>query len=551
MAASVVLSGVIAALTGPGFLASPAAERATEPSVKAPLFNDLGDFRRKVTTKSNRAQRYFDQGLILAYGFNHREAGRSFREAARLDPGCGMCWWGAALVLGPNYNAPMSSEDVRDAWEFVQKARQAAEKATPVERALIEALAKRYAAEPAADRRLLDEAYAEAMREVARRFPDDLDAATLFAEALMNLHPWDLYAHDGAPKPWTPEILSVLERVLARNPDHIGAIHFYIHATEASNEPRRAEKYADRLGRLAPGAGHLVHMPSHTYIRTGRYLDAMRANERATKADESYISQCRAQGLYPLAYVPHNWHFLWASASLAGNSAAAIRAALETDSKVHREHMAEMGSLQHYSLLPLFAYLRFGRWEQILAAPAPADGLPYRLGVWHYARGLAFARSGRVEEATNELSALKRARLRPDLERVTIWDINPAEAILAIAEEALAGEVNAARGRYDRAVRLLRRAVRLEDALKYQEPSDWHFPARHALGAVLLEAGRPAEAEDVYREDLRRNPDNGWSLFGLARSLEAQGKKQEAAEAQARFRKAWAHADVRLSASRF
>jgi tetratricopeptide (TPR) repeat protein len=542
---------VIAALAAAGALAAPPAQRAAEPSVKAPLFNDLGSFHRRVGTKSKQAQRYFDQGLTLAYGFNHRESGRSFREAARLDAGCGMCWWGAALVLGPNYNAPMSADDVRDAWDFVQKASEAAKKAAPVERALIGALSKRYAAEPPADRRPLDEAYAAAMREVVRQFPDDLDAAALFAESLMNLHPWDLYAHDGSAKPWTPEIVGILEKVLARNPDHIGAIHFYIHATEASNEPQRAEKHADRLGKLVPGAGHLVHMPSHTYIRIGRYRDAMRANEQATKADESYISQCRAQGLYPLAYVPHNWHFLWASASLAGNSAAAIRAALETDSKVHHEMMAEMGSLQHYSLIPLFAYVRFGRWDPILAAPAPADDLPYRVGVWHYVRGLAFARTGRVEEAAQELSGLKNALLRPDLESVTIWDINSAEKVLAIAEEALAGEINASRGRYDRAIRQLRRAVRLEDALQYQEPSDWHFPARHSLGAVLLEAGRPAEAEEVYREDLRRNPENGWSLFGLAKSLEAQGKMQETAEAQARFRKAWAHADVTLTASRF
>jgi tetratricopeptide (TPR) repeat protein len=546
-----VVTVVFAALTAwlAGGAAGPAESSAAEK--QAPLFNDLGGYHRKVTTKSKLAQRYFDQGLTLAYAFNHREAGRSFREAARLDSGCSMCWWGAALVLGPNYNSPMSPEDVRDAWEFTRKAEEAAARASAPERALVGALSKRYTAEPLADRRPLDEAYAEAMREVARRFPDDLDAAALFAESLMNLHPWDLYAHDGSAKPWTPEIVGALERILARSPDHIGAIHFYIHATEASNEPQRAEKHADRLGRLVPGAGHLVHMPSHTYIRIGRYRDAMRVNEQATKADESYVSQCRSQGLYPLAYVPHNWHFLWASASLAGNSAAAIRAALETDSKVHHEMMAEMGSLQHYSLIPLFAYVRFGRWGEILKAPRPADDLPYRVGVWHYVRGLAYARTGRVEEAATELSGLKQARLRPDLESVTIWDINSADKVLAIAEEALGGEINAARGRYDRAARLLRRAVRLEDALQYQEPSDWHFPARHSLGAVLLEAGRPAEAEEVYREDLRRNPENGWSLFGLAKSLEAQGKKQEAAETQARFRRAWAHADVTLTASRF
>ena len=533
---------------------APAAEpppRGGAAERRAPLFNDLGRYHHKVATKSKQAQRYFDQGLILAYGFNHREAGRSFREAARLDPQCAMCWWGAALVLGPNYNAPMSPEEVRDAWDLVQRARAAAPGASERDRAYVEALGKRYAESPPADRRPLDEAYAGAMREVARRFPDDPDAAALFAESLMNLHPWDLYDAGGEPRPWTPEILATLEGVLARNPEHPGAIHFYIHATEASKEPARAEKHADKLGRLAPGSGHLVHMPSHTYIRIGRYLDAVRANEAATRADDSYVTQCRAQGLYPLAYVPHNHHFLWASASMLGDSATAIRAARATNDRTHHELMAEFGTLQHYSLIPLFAFVRFGKWDEILAAPAPPASLPYATGVWHYVRGLAHARSGRLEPAAEELSALKRALLRPEIEKVTLWDINSASDVLGIAQEVLAGEINAARGRYDRAERQLRRAARLEDALRYQEPSDWHFPVRHALGAVLLEAGRPAEAEDVYREDLKANPENGWSLHGLMKSLQAQGNDGEAAAARARFERAWKHADVELTASRF
>ena len=516
---------------------------------RAPLFDDLGNHRHPISTKSPEAQRYFDQGLVLAWGFNHAEAARSFREAARLDPSCAMCWWGAALVLGPNINAAMEAGAVPDAWEALQKAITLAPNASEKDRAYIEALSKRYAPKPVKDRKPLDAAYADAMREVSRRFPDDLDAAALFAEALMDVTPWDYWEKDGRPKAWTPEILTTLESILARDPDHVAGIHFYIHATEASASPERAEKYADKLGRLVPGAGHLVHMPAHTYMRVGRYHDASLANELASKADESYITQCRAQGIYPLVYHPHNVHFLVASAAMEGRGAVSIAAARKlathSDPKMMREPGLE--TLQHYWITPLYALTRFERWEEILKEPRPARGLDYPTGVWHYARGMAFSATGQAEAATGELAALRTIAAQRSLERLTIWGFNSFSSILALAVEFLAGDVAAARGDVAGAVAHLTTAVALEDGLIYQEPPDWYAPARQALAAVLARARRWPEAEAAYREDLARNRENGWSLSGLATALDAQGKKAEAAEVRKRLEKAWPLADVRLA----
>jgi tetratricopeptide (TPR) repeat protein len=520
---------------------------------KAPLFDDLGNLRHPISTKSELAQRYFDQGLTLSYGFNHAEAARSFREATRYDPQCAMCYWGVALVLGPNINAPMDPADVPEAYEASRKALALSEHASEKERAYIEALTQRYAQSPPADRAPLDQAYADAMRGVAQQYPDDLDATALFVEALMDVHPWDYWNKDGTAQPWTNEITTSLEVVLARDPNHIGAIHFYIHAVEASTEPERAEPYADRLGDLVPGAGHLVHMPAHTYIRVGRYHDAVLVNIRAAQADNSYVTQCRAQGIYPLAYVPHNHHFLWAAASMEGWRAQAIEAALMTDQKTHHEMMAEpgMGALQHFSLIPLYAYVRFGMWDEILAYRTPPQSLLYPTGIWHYARGRAFVGKRQVDAAREELEALREIAKSKELEKVTIWDINSAASLLQIAQRVLAGEIDAAQRNFKEAIQQLNEAVRLEDDLRYTEPADWQYPVRQSLGAVLLEAGKPKEAEAVYREDLRRNPENGWSLFGLMVSLQAQGRTADAAKVEERFEKAWAHADVQLSASRY
>lgn len=517
---------------------------------QAPLFNDLGDHHHAISTKSPEAQRYFDQGLILAWGFNHAEAARSFREAARLDPACAMCWWGASLVLGPNINAGMEDGAVPDAWDALQKAISLAPNASEAERAYIEALSKRYVAKPVKDRKPLDRAYADAMREVARRYPEDLDAVALFAEALMDVTPWDYWEKDGRPKAWTPEILSALETILARDPDHVAGIHFYIHATEASGAPERAEKYADKLGRLVPGAGHLVHMPAHTYMRVGRYHDASLANEQAANADESYITQCRVQGIYPLVYHPHNVHFLVASAAMEGRGAVSIAAARKLAAHVDPKMMREPGleTLQHYAITPMYALTRFEKWPEILNEPRPASGLEYPTGVWHYARGMAFSAIGQADAAVRELAALSSIAGKEPLESQTIWGFNSFASILRLAVEFLEADVASRRGDVGGAVAHLAKAVALEDGLVYQEPPDWYAPARQALAATLARAGRWPEAEAAYREDLLRNRENGWSLSGLAAALEAQGKKEESADVRRRLEKAWPLADVRVAA---
>lgn len=519
----------------------------------APLFDDLGSYHHEITTKDPRAQRYFDQGLTLAYGFNHREAVRSFLEAARIDPDCAMCWWGASLALGPNINVPMFPEDRRPAWEYLQKAQAAAPRVSERERAYVQALSRRYAATPPEDRKPLDMAYADAMRDVVKRYPDDLDAATLFAEALMDTRPWHYWTREGKPQAETPEILSALEGVLARKPDHVGATHFYVHVTEASPDPAKGLPAADKLRGLVPGAGHLVHMPGHTYLRVGRYADASEVNEKAILADKSYVAQCQAQGVYPLAYVPHNYHFLWSAASFEGRSRRAIEAAREMAS--HQDHgmMRKEGlaQLQDFWVTPVYALVRFGLWDEALREPRPDKDLLYPTGVWHYSRGMALAAKGALAEAEKELAALAELAKNPSMEKLTFFDTNTAARVLSVGREVLAGEIAAKRKDWDTAVARLNTALGLEGGLTYTEPPQWHAPVRHNLGAVLLSAGRPAEAEKVYRADLAYWPENGWSLFGLKQALEAQGKTAEAAEAAARFAKAWSRADVTLTASRF
>ena len=515
----------------------------------APRLQRLGTHTFPVTTRSRQAQLFVNQGVNLAYGFNHAEAGRAFREAARLDPNCAMAYWGQALVLGPNINVPMTPEDEPKALELAQKAVTLKAKATPRERAYIDAVAQRYSGKKE-DRAARDRAYADAMRDVARRFPLDLDAATMYAEALMDLRPWSYWSRDGRPYPGTTEIVSTLEKVLAKNPNHPGANHYYIHAVEATKSPERAEAAADRLLKLMPGAGHMVHMPSHIYQRVGRYADAAASNEAAVKADEDYISQCRAQGIYPMAYYPHNIHFLWFAATAEGRSAAAIEAARKTASKVTDEALDQVGILASFRVVPWYALTRFGKWDEMLAEPAPPDRFLYMKGTWRYARGLALVAKGRLDEADLELQEVRKIAADKALD-YTLFSLNTAAGIFAMAPEVLAGELAAKRKDYDAAIAHFERAVRLEDALVYTEPSEWHYPPRHALGATLLAAGRAKEAEVVYWDDLGRNPDNGWSLFGLAQAMRAQGRTDEAAAVQARFDKAWARADVKLTASIF
>ncbi len=531
-----------------GCASSPPLPGADKP---APLFNDLGDHKHSITTASMDAQRYFNQGLTLGFAFNHAEAQRSFRYATTLDPQCAMCWWGVAFVLGPNINGKMNSAAVAPAWEAVHKAQALATRATPREQAYIAAIAQRYAKEPPANRAPLDTAFANAMRDVARQHPDDLDASALFAEALMDLTPWNYYDKDGKPlRPATTEIVTTLESVLRRDPKHAWTIHLYIHATEASDNPARAESYADTLASLVPGAGHLVHMPGHTYMRIGRYHDAVLANERATAADNSYISQCHAQGVYAVGYAPHNHHVLYSAASMAGNSADALKGAAGTNATTtHKNEHHQSTGTQHFAAQPLFASVRFGRWQEILDTKAPPEGLDYRAGVWHYARGRAFVGTGELDSADAELTALKKIAGKDELKKGML-SMNTAADVLNVAVEVLAGEVAARQGKTAEAVSHLEKGVEREDAMRYNEPADWLYPVRHSLGAVLLAAGQAPKAEAVYREDLRRNPENGWALYGLMQALDAQGKKAESAEVKKRFDKAWAHADIVLTASR-
>ena len=524
---------------------------ASATTAAPPLFDDLGRYHRAITTTSPRAQAYFDQGLRLVYGFNHYEAQAAFREAARLDPTCAMCAWGIALTYGSNYNSPTDAERERGALTAVSQARAlAAVAATDRERALIAALATRHSAAPGADRVALDRAYADAMRDVSRRFPDDLDAATLLADALMNLRPWSLWTTEGAPQPGTEEIVATLERVLAVDPMHPGANHLYIHAVEASPDPRRAEAAADRLRGLMPGAGHMVHMPSHIYYRIGRYADAAEVNVQAVAADRAYFAKSRPSPIYRMMYYPHNLDFVWHAAALEGRGAECLRAAREFAAAAPAEAVLEMPDMETAPAAPYFALVRFGRWAEMLAEPAPPARMLYVTGAWRYARGLAFLGTGRRAEAASELGQLRAVRQSVPAER-TLANFFKMSDMLALAAEILAGEIAARGGDADAAVKHLAEAVRIQDEHWFTEPPPWYFPVRQSLGAALLQAGRAAEAEAVYREDLRRNHENGWSLFGLAQSLRAQGKTADASAIDARFRRAWARADVALVSSRF
>jgi tetratricopeptide (TPR) repeat protein len=542
-----------AGCTGPRPDASTAGHGAHGPSAatgRPVLYDSLGSYSYRISTASPEAQRWFDQGLRLVYAFNHHEAQRAFREAARLDPGCAMCFWGIALTEGGNYNHPTDADREKKALAAGQQAQQRAAGARPVERALIEALARRHSADPAAKPEALQRVYADAMRDVARQFPDDLEAATFFAEAMMNLRPWNLWTPDGKPHPGTEELVQALERVIAKNPAHPGALHLYIHAVEAGPQPGRAEAAADGLRPLMPGAGHLVHMPSHIYWRVGRYTDAVTVNVAAAKADVAYFKTSQPSPIYRGLYYPHNIDFIWQSASMQGRSAETIRAAREFASNAPPEMIKQMPDMETAPVAPIVALARFGRWDEVLSHPAPPREWPYTRGVWHYARGLAFNAKGQTAEARRELGEVETVLNALPAERTVAFFFR-AKNVVQMAANVLAGEMAAKAGDTATAERLLRSAVAEQDTHWFTEPPPWYFPVRQALGAVLLQAGRAADAEKVYREDLGRNPGNGWSLFGLAQSLRAQGKGEEAAKTDAAFRKAWALADVKLTASRF
>jgi tetratricopeptide (TPR) repeat protein len=521
----------------------------------APLFSGMGSHHHAATTASPDAQRYFDQGLVLDFAFNHAESIRSFRAAQRLDDSCAMCYWGEALASGPNINVTskgkvvMTEAESATAWAALDKALARKGQASEAERDYIDALATRYTSDPEADREPLDLAYADAMRQLAAKYPADDDAQALFAEALMNTMPWDYWLDGENPRPRTAEVIAALETVLARSPEHPLALHLYIHAVEASTAPGRAETAADTLADLVPGTGHLVHMPAHIYWRVGRYNDASEANVRAAAVDEAYIAQCNAQGFYPAVYYPHNIHFLWAASSMEGRGAIAIDAARKVAANAHLEMIDDFPPIEIFHTIPLFALIQFGKWDEILAEPQPRADLDYSNAIWHHARATAYARTGDTAAAERE-----RAALVPLLETESILRIDgadyPASVLLAIADHLARGEIALASSEPQAAIEHFRNAVAAQDALPYMEPPFWYYPTRQSLGEALLVGGDAAAAEEVYRRDLEDYPRNGWSLFGLAQSLERQGKGDEAAAVRKRFEQAWALADVKLTNSR-
>ena len=533
-------------------LASCRGDATQEEQTPAPpkLLENLGSQRHPIQTSSPLAQRYFDQAMILTFGFNHEAAIRSFQEAARLDPECAICRWGIALALGPNINAPMGPEAGKRADREVQLAMDLRSHASPRERAYIEALAQRYAEPAPEDRSALDLAYAKAMREVHREDPEDLDAAVLFAESLMDLYPWAYWTADQQPREHTQEILDLLETAMERNPEHVGANHYYIHAVE-EYFPERGLEAADRLGDLAPDAGHLVHMPSHIYWRVGRYGDAAEINQRAAKADEQYFAWCRPGAFYGAAYYPHNVHFLWAAAATEGQSDLALTTARKL-AAITRGAVDEAPFVQEFMAIPMLTLARFGHWDELLAEPRPNPDQLYLTGIWHYTRGLAHARNGRLEKGKAGLRQLQAVAATEEAEALVLaGNTAPAQALLEIASAHLEGELAAAAGQHEDAIAALREAESRHAALAYMEPPPWYLPPRLALGAVLLERGEAEEAEAVYRADLAQYPKNGWALFGLSQALAAQGDDAKAAWTRTGFEAAWANEDVTLESSRF
>jgi tetratricopeptide (TPR) repeat protein len=512
---------------------------------REPLFAGLGGLHYPITTKSDSAQRYFDQGLVLAYGFNHAEAARSFWEAARIDTTCAMAWWGFAYVLGPNYNAGMEPDSYARAYEAIGKAQTLTSTCTEKEKGLIAAMALRYAAEAPEDRSPLDKAYCEALRTLTAKYPEDPDIAAMFAESLMDQHPWDLWEKDGKEKAWTPEIIAALERSMKTFPTHFGAHHLYIHAVEASRTPDRALPSAAFLEDAVPGSGHLVHMPSHIYIRTGRYHEGVLANQRSVTVDSGYTALCHAQGMYPLAYFPHNIHFLAACAAMEGNSGVAWSSSLDLRDQLERSLFTDpaWSTLQHFHAYPYFVAVKLGLWDELRAEPRPDSTWTYATALWHYGQGRANAHIGDIVAARKNLDDLRTAAADSTVIALSIGGINPAPMILAVAINVLEGELLIAEGKLDEGIARLTDAVTEEDALQYQEPPDWSFPARHELGAALLKAKRYTDAEAAYRADLINWPENGFALTGLKQALEGAGRKADADELTGRISKAFAHAD--------
>ena len=518
----------------------------------AQLFDGLGTFHRKITTRSPVAQKYFDQGMRLLWAFNHDEATRSFAKAAKIDPSCASCYWGVALTLGPNYNMPMmSSARGRVGWEALRKARSNARRATPVERALIAAVAKRYRGmeevDPSNSKPLLG-AYVEAMRAVAAKYPNDLDVQTMYAEGLMNTNPWKLWNEDGTANPGTDQIVSTLRSVLEKDPNHPGANHYYIHAVEASQHPDLAIRSAEVLNGMMPSAGHLEHMPAHILQRVGRYEEAAEANRKGAAADLAYIKATAPPDYYPM-YLIHNFQFLGSAAGMEGRRAEAITALKKARAHIPDDLLFGMPGLDWSASFVYDGYVKFGMWDEMLAEPAPSPRLPGATISYLQSRASALAAKGRIDEAKAELA--KSAQAISAVPEEATQGNNQAKPLYDVGQLKAEARIAGAEQRRDEAVRLLAEAVSLEDKLAYNEPSDMIFPTRHLLGAGLLAAGRPGEAEAVYREDLRRNPKNGWAYFGLSQALAAQKRDAEAAAARGQFEQAWQRADIQLASGAF
>jgi len=505
----------------------------------ATLLSGLGDLHHPVSTSNAEAQKFFDQGVRLIFAFNHEEATNSFRRAAELDPRLAMAYWGIAESIGPNYNDPGDPGRFKQAHDAVQKASDLSSKASPSERAYIAALAIRFPADPKADMHQAAEQYRDAMRNLMKQFPDDLDAATLFAEAAMNLHPWGLWHHDGSPEAGTEEILATLESVLRRDPNHMGAIHYYIHAVEASPNPERALAAANRLAALAPSAGHLVHMPGHIYIRTGDFASAVQTNLLASAADRAYIQESGAHGLYPAMYYSHNLHFIATCASMSGDYTQARKAAQML--ATHVEPMVkDIPPLEAFMTVPITVEVRFQKWDQVLKIPQPPSSMNVTTTFWHFARGMALAGTGKINEAEAEYKIVADVEDHTPPGLIFAMPINNhTKDVLTIAVNVLGAKIAMAKHDAAGAIPMLRRAVQMQDSLNYDEPPDWFFPVREALGAALLISGNAVEAEKVFRDDLEHNPRNPRSLFGLRESLKAQNRSYDAQFVDKLFQAAW------------
>tara|TARA_B000000477_G_scaffold13610_1_gene11647 strand:- start:4468 stop:6129 length:1662 start_codon:yes stop_codon:yes gene_type:complete len=520
----------------------------------APLFDGMGDHTHPITTNNKYVQRYFDQGLTIDFAFNHAESARSFRAGQTLDPNCAMCFWGEALALGPNINVTsngsviMADQERLAAYEAIQKALSLKNKVSEKERDFIDALATRYNGDTASPRGPLDLAYAEAMRELSNKYPEDDDAASLFAESLMNTMPWDYWIDADSPKPLTVEAIEILEKVMARNPRHPMALHLYIHAVESSSQPERAEAAADILLDLVPGAGHLVHMPSHIYWRVGRYADASESNIMAAAVDEAYIAACNAQGFYPAAYYPHNIHFLWASSSMEGRSEIAIEAGEKVAKNVRLEMIDQFPGVEFFKTVPMLSLVQFGLWDRVLELDPPAERLEYANAIWHYARSVAYSNKGNIESAQKEQQMIESLKDTNDVLHLdSIY--YPASMLLEIADSLALGEIAISNNDYQSAIQYFANAVSVQDALPYTEPPFWYYPTRLSLGKAYLLSDQADEAEVVFEENLKRYPRNGWALYGLIQALETQNK--DSSMVQEQFDIIWQNADVELTSSRF